>query len=69
LPIDVLHQLQAALAQSLFWVYALMFILALIGLAIMFLLPGGRAEQYSYKAEDSAEPERTGFEPEITTIG
>jgi EmrB/QacA subfamily drug resistance transporter len=69
LPIDFLHQLQAALAQSLFWVYALMFILALIGLAIMFLLPGGRAEQYSYKAEDSAEPERTGFEPEITTIG
>jgi len=69
LPIDFLHQLQAALAQSLFWVYALMFILALIGLAIMFRLPRGRAEQYSYKAGDSAEPETTDFEPEITTIG
>jgi len=69
LPVNFLHQLQLALAQSLFWVYALMFILALIGLVIMFRLPRGRAEQYSYKAEESAEPETTGFEPEITTIG
>ena len=49
LPIDVLRQLQTALAQSLFWVYALMFVCALIGLAFMFLLPSGKAEQYLYK--------------------
>jgi MFS family permease len=69
LPVDFLHQLQVALAQSLFWVYALMFAVAVIGLASMFLFPGGRAEQYSYKAGDSAEPETTDFEHEITTIG
>src|SRR5438876_6963911 len=50
LPVDFLHQLQTALAQSLFWVYALMFALAVIGLASMFLFPGGRAELYSSKA-------------------
>lgn len=71
LPADFLHQLQVALAQSLFWVYALMFILGAIGLATMFLLPGGRAEQYSYKpeAEDIAETEAMPVEPEITAIG
>ncbi len=71
LPIDLLTQLQAALAQSLFWIYMLMFIFALIGLATMFLLPGGRAEQYSYKAEaeDSAQSGSVQFEPEITAIG
>src|SRR5262249_4468134 len=51
LPLDLLRHLQIALAQSLFWVFALMFICALIGLASMFLLPGGKPEQYSYKAE------------------
>ncbi len=50
LPAAFLHQLQTALAQSLFWVYGLMLILAAIGLATMFLLPGGKADQYSYKA-------------------
>jgi MFS family permease len=71
LPTDILSQLQAALAQSLFWVYALMFVCALIGLATMFMLPGGKAEQYSYKSEseDSAQPESGEFEPEITAIG
>jgi EmrB/QacA subfamily drug resistance transporter len=71
LPIDLLRQLQGALAQSLFWVYALMLVFALVGLATMFLLPGGRAEQYSYKAEaeDSAQSEAVEFEPEITAIG
>ena len=71
LPIDFLHQLQVALAQSLFWVYALMFILALIGLAVILLLPGGRPEQYSYRAE-AGDDTQTGTirpEPEITTIG
>src|SRR5215469_4975717 len=59
LPLDFLHQLQAALAQSLFWVFALTFVLAAIGLATMFLLPGGRGEQYSYQAEreDTADGE------------
>jgi len=52
LPPVFLHQLQAALAQSLFWVYLLIFVLAAIGLAAMLLLPGGRADQYSYKPEE-----------------
>jgi len=49
LPLAFLTQLQNALSQSLFWVYGLMLVLALIGLAAMFLLPGGRAEKYAYK--------------------
>ncbi len=56
LPAAFLNELQGALAQSLFWVYVLMFILAVIGLALMFLLPGGRADKYSYKAmEETSE--------------
>ncbi len=71
LPIILLSQLQAALAQSLFWVYALMFVCALIGLAAMFLFPGGKAEQYSYKSEseDGVQLESGKFEQEITAIG
>lgn len=49
LPLAFLTQLQQALSQSLFWVYGLMLVLALIGLGIMFLLPGGRADKYAYK--------------------
>ena len=58
-------------AQSLFWVYALIFILALMGLAAMFLFPGGRPEQYAYKAEakDGAESQAANIEPEIMTLG
>ncbi len=48
LPVAFLNQLQAALAHSLFWVYLLALVLAAVGLATMFLLPGGRADQYSY---------------------
>ncbi len=71
LPVDFLTQLQTALAQSLSWVYALMFALAVIGLATMFFFPGGRAEQYSYKAEaeDVPQTETSRPEPQITTIG
>jgi len=71
LPIDLLRQLQVALAQSLFWVFALMFVCALTGLAFMFLLPGGKAEQYSYKAEvhDGAQSESVQLESEITALG
>ncbi len=71
LPIILLNQLQIALAQGLFWIYALMFVCALIGLAIMFLLPGGKAEQYSYKDDkhENAQPVPAKYEPEITAIG
>jgi EmrB/QacA subfamily drug resistance transporter len=71
LPVDLLGQLQAALAQGLFWVFALMFACALIGLATMFLFPAGKAEQYSYKpeSEDGARSESLQVEPEITAIG
>ena len=71
LPTDLLRQLQTALAQSLFWVFALMFVCALIGLASRFLLPGGKAEQYSYKdgKHESVQPVPAKYEPEITTIG
>jgi Ni/Fe-hydrogenase subunit HybB-like protein len=48
LPLTFLTQLQVALSQSLFWVYGLMLILALVGLGTMFLLPGGRADKYAY---------------------
>ena len=69
LPLDFLSQLQTALAHSLFWVYAFMFAIAVIGLAAMFLFPGGRAEQYSYKAdgEDEAQTEAIQPEPHIST--
>ncbi len=71
LPLNFLHQLQVALAQSLFWVYALMFVLVVIGLACMFLLPGGGAEQYSYKGEpgDAVDEEIVEVKPEITLMG
>ena len=42
--------MQAALAQSLFWVYGLTLVLALIGLATMFFFPGGRADKYTYQS-------------------
>jgi hypothetical protein len=74
LPADFLSQLQAALAQSLFWVYVLIFVLAVIGLACMFLLPGGSAEQYSYHkdesvSDDAVDEEANGVKPEITMMG
>lgn len=71
LPVDLLNQLQLALAQGLFWVYGLMFVCAVIGLAIMFFLPGGKAEQYSYKGDkhENALLDQVNFEPEITSVG
>ncbi len=54
LPLDLLRQLQTALAQSLSWVFALMFVCAIIGLAAMFLFPRGNASQYSYHAQTGA---------------
>ncbi|MDQ2902605.1 MAG: MDR family MFS transporter [Ktedonobacteraceae bacterium] len=52
---DFLAQLQNALSQSLFWVYLLMLVLSIIGLAMMFLLPGGSAEEHAYKAPSALE--------------
>ncbi len=60
LPLAFLTQLQSALSQSLFWVYGLMLVLGIIGLATMFFLPGGRADKYAYKPteeEIAATPE------------
>src|SRR5207245_3117041 len=51
LPVDFLNQLQTALAQSLFLVYALMFAFAVIVLATMFLFPVCRPGQSWCKAE------------------
>lgn len=63
LPSALLGQLQVALSQSLFWVYAVMLLLALLALVAMFWLPGGRADQYTYK-EDS-EPQEPVGEPVV----
>src|SRR5438105_13155537 len=54
LPVDFLHQLQTALAQSLFWVYALMFALAVIGFSTMFLFTGCRPERYACRTQGDA---------------
>jgi EmrB/QacA subfamily drug resistance transporter len=54
LPAEFLHQLQLAFSQSLFWVYLLVFIFAAIAVALMFFLPGGRADKYSYKSTQAA---------------
>jgi MFS family permease len=64
LPLDFLTQLQTALAHSLFWVYVFMFAMTVIGLAAMFLFPGGRAEQYSYKAQAEDETQTEAIQPE-----
>ncbi len=63
-----LQQLQAALAQSLFWVYLLLVVLAVIALVSMYWLPGGRADQHTYKPESDEEMVGEAM-PEITMIG
>jgi EmrB/QacA subfamily drug resistance transporter len=65
---DFLQQLQAALAHSLLWVYLLIFAIAVAGLAMMFFLPGGKADQYTYKGESETEEIPANVE-EITTFG
>lgn len=62
LPGEFIAQLQLALQQSLFWVYALMLVLAIIGFIAMFFFPGGRADKYAYKAQESEEQEAAGAE-------
>ena len=68
LPAAFLQQLQAALAQSLFWVYLLLVILGVIALVSMYWLPRGRADQLTYKPETSDEAIDEAA-PEITMIG
>ncbi len=67
LPATLLSQLQAALSQSLFWVYSVMFLLSVVGLFLMFLLPGGSADQYMYK-DQSEEKTEDNF-VEISAMG
>src|SRR5436305_6907377 len=55
LPANLLFQLQSALAQSLFWVYALMAALSIIVFIAMFWFPGGPADLYTYKDESAKE--------------
>lgn len=69
LPTAFLVQLQNALSQSLFWVYGLIFVLALIGLGTMFLLPGGRAEQYAYHANEEDGVVAEGSSDVLANIG
>ncbi len=69
LPSAFLHQLQVAMAQSLFWIYMLILVLAVFGFVMMLFLPGGRAEQYVYKAEaGEGDPSEVVSEP-LANIG
>ncbi len=63
LPADFLAQLQSALAQSLFWVYLLVLVLAVIGVVAMFWLPGGRADQYVYHSDEPVDADSPSKEP------
>ncbi len=49
LPGAFLTQLQDALSLSLIWVYALLLVLAIVGVVTMVFLPGGRAEKHAYQ--------------------
>jgi EmrB/QacA subfamily drug resistance transporter len=68
LPFAFLHSLQVALSDSLFWVYGLMLVLAVIGLATMLLLPGGGADKYSYKSAEGSASTETEMSPEAQVI-
>lgn len=68
LPGNFLSQLQGALSQSLLWVYAVMFVLAIIGLVAMFWMPGGKAEKHVYKEQEAETSEQVQPETEITVI-
>lgn len=63
LPTTFISQLQLALQQSLFWVYALILVLAIIGLVAMFFFPGGPADQYMYRPAEGEEAAPLGSEP------
>jgi EmrB/QacA subfamily drug resistance transporter len=61
LPANFIALLETALTQSLFWVYGLIVLIALLGLVAMVFLPGGRAEKYAYVP--TAEELATSSEP------
>jgi hypothetical protein len=63
LPVAFLDQLEIALSQALFWVYALIVVLALAAVLTVFFLPGGRAEKYTYKEEGVEANEEPVSEP------
>jgi hypothetical protein len=54
LPVELVSQLQTALATSLFWIYVLMFLVAVIGLLAAIWLPAGKIGRKSTPQE--AEP-------------
>lgn len=68
-PTDFLQLLQGALAQSLFWVYLVVFVLMVASLIIMFWLPGGRADQHRYKGDDEENVEGQEMAREVSLIG
>lgn len=67
-PADFLHLLQNALAQGLFWVYLVVFVLMLVSLVAMFRVPGGPADQHRYRGEDEA-PGETDAAQDVSLIG
>ena len=68
-PADFLQQLQGALAQSLFWVYLVVFVLMAISLIAMFWIPGGSADDLKYKGADKDAPEGQRAEVEVSLVG
>ncbi|MEO8955647.1 MAG: MDR family MFS transporter [Ktedonobacteraceae bacterium] len=68
LPGNFLSQLEGALSHSLLWVYAVMFVLAIIGLVAMFWMPGGKADKHVYKEQEAETSEQVQPEAEITVI-
>ncbi|HEY0756825.1 MAG TPA: MDR family MFS transporter [Ktedonobacteraceae bacterium] len=68
-PPAFLGQLQAALAQSLFWIYLVVCVLMVVSLILMFWLPSGRADDLRYKEEDEDVAAEQGLDPEVSLIG
>lgn len=66
-PANFLQRLQDALSGGLFWVYLVVFVLMLVSLLTMFWLPGGRADQYKYKEDETSSAEE--MATEVSLIG
>ena len=69
IPANFLLQLQIALAQGLFWVYLIVFVLMVVSLVPMFWLPGGDPDQHKYKGEDAEAAEGEAVMMEGLLIG
>lgn len=54
IPADLLPRLEGALMQSLFWVYLLVGLVAVVALVIAFAYPRGRADEHAYHGEDES---------------